>query len=155
MDSRPEHIREVADASLKRLRTDRIDLFYQHRVDPNVPIEDVAGAVKDLIQGGQGQALRTLRSRRADDSPRARGAAVTAIQSEYSLWWREPGNKVLPTCEELGIGFVPYQPPRQGLPDRRRSTTTPRCVKDDFRNILPRFCPKRAKPIRRWSICSA
>ena len=110
VDSRPEHIKEVAEASLKRLRTDRIDLFYQHRVDPNVPIEDVAGAVKDLIREGKVRhfglseaGARTIR-RAHEVQP------VTALQSEYSLWWREPENEILPMLEELGIGLVPFSP---------------------------------------------
>ena len=115
MDSRPERIREVADASLKRLKTDRIDLFYQHRVDPNVPIEDVAGTVKDLIREGKVRhfglseaGVQTIRRAHAVQP-------VTALQSEYSLWWREPEAEVLPTCEELGIGFVPFSPLGKGF----------------------------------------
>ena len=118
LDSRPAHIREVADASLKRLKTDRIDLFYQHRVDPNVPIEDVAGAVKDLIREGKVKhfglseaGVQTIRRAHAVQP-------VTALQSEYSLWWREPEQEVLPTLEELGIGFVPFSPLGKGLPHR-------------------------------------
>ena len=116
LDSRPEHIREVADASCKRLRVEAIDLFYQHRVDPNVPIEDVAGAVKDLIRQGKVKhfglsepGVQTIRRAHAVQP-------VTALQSEYSLWWRKPEQEVLPTVEELGIGFVPYSPLGQGLP---------------------------------------
>ena len=115
LDSRPEHIREVADASLKRLRTDRIDLFYQHRVDPDVPIEDVAGAVKDLIREGKVKhfglseaGVQTIRRAHAVQP-------VTALQSEYSLWWREPEQEVLPMLEELGIGFVPFSPLGKGF----------------------------------------
>ena len=115
LDSRPAHIREVADASLKRLKTDRIDLFYQHRVDPNVPIEDVAGAVKDLIRQGKVKhfglseaGVQTIRRAHAVQP-------VTALQSEYSLWWREPEQEVLPTLEELGIGFVPFSPLGKGF----------------------------------------
>src|SRR6202171_2884398 len=114
-DSRPEHIKEVAEASLKRLKTDHIDLFYQHRVDPGVPIEDVAGAVKDLIQEGKVRhfglseaGMQTLRRAHAVQP-------VTALQSEYSLWWRKPEQEVLPTCEELGIGFVPFSPLGRGF----------------------------------------
>jgi aryl-alcohol dehydrogenase-like predicted oxidoreductase len=114
LDSRPEHIREVAEASLKRLKTDRIDLFYQHRVDPNVPIEDVAGTVKDLIREGKVKhfglseaGVRTIRRAHAVQ-------AVTALQSEYSLWWRKPEDEVLPTLQELGIGLVPYSPLGKG-----------------------------------------
>jgi aryl-alcohol dehydrogenase-like predicted oxidoreductase len=123
LDSRPEHIKEVAEASLKRLKVDAIDLFYQHRVDPDVPIEDVAGAVKELRQQGKVKhfglseaGVQTIRRAHAVQP-------ITALQSEYSLWWRQPEAEVLPTLEELGIGFVPFQPPWQGLPhgqDRRR-----------------------------------
>ena len=119
LNSRPEHIKQVAEGSLKRLKIDVIDLYYQHRVDPNVPIEDVAGAVKDLIQQGKVKhfgmseaAAKTIRRAHAVQP-------VTAVQSEYSLWWREPEEEVLPTLEELGIGFVPYQPARQRIPDGR------------------------------------
>ena len=119
LDSRPEHIREVAEASLKRLRTDVIDLFYQHRVDPDVPIEDVAGAVKDLISEGKVRhfglseaGVQTIRRAHAVQP-------VTALQSEYSLWWRRPEAEVLPTLEELGIGFVPFSPLGKGLPHRQ------------------------------------
>ena len=116
VDSRPEHIKDVAEASLRRLRVDAIDLFYQHRVDPAVPIEDVAGAVKDLIARGQGPALRAVRGRArrrsAEPTPSSR---VTAVQSEYSLWTREPRAEVLPTLEELGIGFVPFSPLGKGF----------------------------------------
>ena len=140
-DSRPEHIKEVADASLKRLKTDRIDLFYQHRVDPNVPIEDVAGAVKDLIQEGKVKhfglseaGMQTLRRAHAVQP-------VTALQSEYSLWWRKPEAEVLPTCEELGIGFVPFSPLGKGfLTGKIDENTT--FDKSDFRNIVPRFTPE-------------
>src|SRR5437773_8504370 len=115
MDSRPERIREVADASLKRLRTDRIDLFYQHRVDPNVPIEDVAGTVKDLIREGKVKHFG-LSEAGAQSIRRAHAVQpVSALQSEYSLWWREPEAEVLPTCEELGIGFVPFSPLGNGI----------------------------------------
>ncbi len=119
LNSRPAHIKEVADASLKRLKTDRIDLFYQHRVDPDVPIEDVAGAVKELIQQGKVKhfglseaGVQTIRRAHAVQP-------VTALQSEYSLWWREPEAEVLPTLEELGIGFVPFSPLGKGFPDRQ------------------------------------
>ena len=118
LDSRPAHIREVAEASLKRLKTDRIDLFYQHRVDPEVPIEDVAGTVKDLIREGKVKhfglseaGVQTIRRAHAVQP-------VAALQSEYSLWWREPEREVLPALEELGIGFVPFSPLGQGIPDR-------------------------------------
>lgn len=137
-DSRPEHIREVAEASLKRLNTDRIDLFYQHRVDPKVPIEDVAGAVRDLIQEGKVKhfgmseaGMQTLRRAHAVQP-------VAALQNEYSFWWRTPEEEVLPTCEELGIGFVPFSPLGRGfLTGKIDETTT--FDKNDFRNNLPRF----------------
>ena len=144
VDSRPEHIREVADASLKRLKTDRIDLFYQHRVDPAVPIEDVAGAVKDLIRQGKVKhfglseaGMQTLRRAHAVQP-------VAALQNEYSLWWRKPEEEVLPTCEELGIGFVPFSPLGRGfLTGKIDENTT--FEKDDFRNIVPRFTPEARK----------
>jgi pyridoxine 4-dehydrogenase len=137
-DSRPDRIRAVADAALKRLRTDRIDLFYQHRVDPNVPIEEVAGAVKDLIAAGKVKHFG-LSEAGADTIRRAHAVQpVAALQSEYSLWWREPEKEVLPTLEELGIGFVPFSPLGKGfLTGAIDETTTfdPR----DFRNMVPRF----------------
>ena len=144
LDSRPEHIKEVADASLKRLRTDRIDLFYQHRVDPDVPIEDVAGAVKELIQRGKVKhfglseaGVQTIRRAHAVQP-------VTALQSEYSLWWREPEKEVLPTLEELGIGFVPFSPLGKGfLTGSINENTT--FDNSDFRNIVPRFTPEARK----------
>ena len=114
LDSRPEHIKEVADASLKRLKTDVIDLFYQHRVDPEVPIEDVAGAVKDLIRDGKVKHFG-LSEAGAQTIRRAHAVQpVTALQSEYSLWWREPESEIMPTLEELGIGFVPFSPLGKG-----------------------------------------
>jgi aryl-alcohol dehydrogenase-like predicted oxidoreductase len=138
LDSRPGHIKEVADASLKRLKTDVIDLFYQHRVDPNVPIEDVAGAVKDLIQQGKVKyfglseaGVRTIRRAHAVQP-------VTALQNEYSLWWREPETEVIPALEELGIGFVPFSPLGRGFLTGKISEDT-KFDKNDFRNILPRF----------------
>ena len=138
VDSRPEHIREVADASLKRLRTDRIDLFYQHRVDPNVPIEDVAGAVKDLIRQGKVRhfglseaSARTIRRAHAVQP-------VAALQSEYSLWWREPELEILPTLEELGIGFVPFSPLGKGFLTGAITADTTFDSKD-LRNSIPRF----------------
>jgi aryl-alcohol dehydrogenase-like predicted oxidoreductase len=141
LNSRPEHIKEVAEASLKRLKTDVIDLFYQHRVDPNVPIEDVAGAVKDLIQQGKVKhfglsepGVQTIR--RAH-----RVQAVTAVQSEYSLWWRRPEREELPTLEELGIGFVPFSPLGKGFLTGKIDETT-RFHSADFRNIIPRFTPE-------------
>jgi aryl-alcohol dehydrogenase-like predicted oxidoreductase len=143
-DSRPEHIKEVAEASLKRLNTDRIDLFYQHRVDPDVAIEDVAGAVKDLIQEGKVRhfglseaGMQTLRRAHAVQP-------VTALQSEYSLWWRKPEQEVLPTCEELGIGFVPFSPLGKGFLTGKIDENT-RFDKSDFRNIVPRFAPEARK----------
>ncbi len=141
VDSRPEHIREVADASLKRLRTDRIDLFYQHRVDPNVPIEDVAGAVKDLIAQGKVRyfglseaSARTIRRAHAVQP-------VAALQSEYSLWWREPELEILPTLEELGIGFVPFSPLGKGFLTGAITADTTFDSKD-LRNSIPRFAPE-------------
>jgi len=140
-DSRPEHIKEVAEASLKRLKTDRIDLFYQHRVDPAVPIEDVAGAVKDLIQEGK---VRHFGLSEAGVQTIRRAHAVqpiTALQSEYSLWWRKPEEEALPVCEELGIGFVPFSPLGRGfLTGKIDENTT--FDKSDFRNIVPRFSPE-------------
>jgi aryl-alcohol dehydrogenase-like predicted oxidoreductase len=144
LDSRPAHIKEVADASLKRLRTDRIDLFYQHRVDPEVPIEDVAGALKELIQAGK---VRHFGMSEAGAATIRRAHAVlpvTALQSEYSLWWREPETGVLPTCEELGIGFVPFSPLGRGyLTGAIDEKTT--FEKNDFRNTLPRFSEENRK----------
>jgi aryl-alcohol dehydrogenase-like predicted oxidoreductase len=138
LNSKPEHIKQVADASLKRLKTDRIDLFYQHRVDPNVPIEDVAGAVKDLIQQGKVKYLglseagaRTIRRAHAVQP-------VTAVQSEYSIWTRDPEADVLPACEELGIGFVPWSPLGQGFLTGKIEPTT-KFDRSDFRATFPRF----------------
>jgi aryl-alcohol dehydrogenase-like predicted oxidoreductase len=144
VDSRPQHIKEVAEASLKRLKTDVIDLFYQHRVDPQVPIEDVAGAVKELIQEGKVRhfgmseaGMQTLRRAHAVQP-------VTALQNEYSLWWRAPEEEVLPTCEELGIGFVPFSPLGRGfLTGKIDESTT--FANGDFRNTLPRFTPEARK----------
>jgi aryl-alcohol dehydrogenase-like predicted oxidoreductase len=144
LDSRPEHIKEVAEASLKRLRVDAIDLFYQHRVDPNVPIEDVAGAVKDLIRQGKVKHFG-LSEPGAQTIRRAHAVQpVTAVQSEYSLWTRGPEAEVLPTLEELGIGFVPYSPLGKGFLTGKidESTTFDR---SDFRNTLPRFTPEARK----------
>jgi aryl-alcohol dehydrogenase-like predicted oxidoreductase len=144
LDSRPEHIKEVAEASLKRLRTDVIDLFYQHRVDPNVPIEDVAGAVKDLIQQGKVKhfglseaSARTIRRAHAVQP-------VTALQSEYSLWWKEPEAEIMPTLEELGIGFVPFSPLGKGFLTGAIKEDT-EFDKNDFRNIVPRFSAENRK----------
>jgi aryl-alcohol dehydrogenase-like predicted oxidoreductase len=144
MDSRPERIREVADASLKRLKTDRIDLFYQHRVDPNVPMEDVAGTVKDLIR--EGKVKHFGLSEAGVQSVRRAHAVqpVTALQSEYSLWWREPEAEVLPMCEELGIGFVAFSPLGRGFLTGKIDENTS-FAKDDFRNIVPRFSPEARK----------
>jgi aryl-alcohol dehydrogenase-like predicted oxidoreductase len=144
LDSRPEHIKEVADASLKRLKTDRIDLFYQHRVDPGVPIEDVAGAVRDLIQEGKVKhfglseaGVQTIRRAHAVEP-------VTAVQSEYSLWWRSPEAEVLSTLEQLAIGFVPFSPLGKGfLTGKIDENTT--FDSSDFRNIVPRFTPEARK----------
>ena len=141
LDSRPARIREVADAALQRLRTDRIDLFYQHRVDPDVPIEDVAGAVKDLIAKGKVKHFG-LSEAGAESIRRAHAVQpVTALQSEYSLWWREPEKDILPTLEELGIGFVPFSPLGKGfLTGTIKAGTT--FGSDDFRNSVPRFSPQ-------------
>ena len=144
VDSRPERIRQVADESLKRLRSDVIDLFYQHRVDPNVPIEDVAGTVKELIQRGKVKhfglseaGVRTIRRAHAVQP-------VAALQSEYSIWWREPEQEVLPTLEELGTGFVPFSPLGKGfLTGKIDESTT--FDSSDFRNIVPRFTPEARK----------
>ena len=144
LDSRPEHIKDVAEASLKRLRTGVINLFYQHRVDPGVPIEDVAGAVKDLIQEGKVKhfglseaGVQTIRRAHAVQP-------VTAVQSEYSLWWREPEAEILPTLEELGIGFVPFSPLGRGfLTGKMNENTT--FDSSDLRNTLPRFTPEARK----------
>ena len=144
MDSRPENIRQVADAALKRLKIDRIDLFYQHRVDPDVPIEDVAGTVKELIWEGKVKhfglseaGVQTIRRAHAVQP-------VTALQSEYSLWWREPEAEILPTLEELGIGFVPFSPLGKGFLTGAISETT-RFDSGDFRNVVPRFTPEARK----------
>jgi aryl-alcohol dehydrogenase-like predicted oxidoreductase len=144
LDSRPEHIRDVVEASLKRLRVDAIDLLYQHRVDPDVPIEDVAGAVKDLIEEGKAKhfglseaGVQTIRRAHAVQP-------VTAVQSEYSLWWREPEAELLPALEELGIGFVPFSPLGKGfLTGTIDENTT--FDSSDFRNIVPRFEPEARK----------
>ncbi len=144
LDSKPEHIKEVAEDSLKRLKVETIDLLYQHRVDPDVPIEDVAGAVKDLIQEGKVKhfglseaGVQTIRRAHAVQP-------VTALQSEYSLWWRKPEEEVLPTCEELGIGFVPFSPLGKGfLTGKIDENTT--FDSSDFRNIVPRFTPEARK----------
>src|SRR6201989_2144496 len=138
LNSRPSQIRAVADASLKRLRTDRIDLFYQHRVDPNIPIEDVAGTVKDLI--GEGKVKHFGLSEAGVQSIRRAHAVqpVTALQSEYSLWWREPEKEVLPLLEELGIGLVPFSPLGKGFLTGAITENTS-FDKSDFRNIVPRF----------------
>jgi aryl-alcohol dehydrogenase-like predicted oxidoreductase len=144
LNSYPEHIREVVEASLRRLKTDVIDLLYQHRVDPNVPIEDVAGAVKDLIQAGKVKhfglseaGVKTIHRAHAVQS-------VTALQSEYSLWWREPEQTILPTLEELGIGFVPFSPLGKGFLTGAISENT-KFESTDFRNIVPRFSPEARK----------
>ncbi len=144
LNSRPEHIKQVAEASLERLRIETIDLFYQHRVDPEVPIEDVAGAVQDLIREGKVKhfglseaGVETIRRAHAVQP-------VTAVQSEYSLWWRDPETDVLPTLEELGIGFVPFSPLGRGfLTGAITETTT--FAPSDFRNVLPRFTPEARK----------
>lgn len=143
-DSRPEHIKQVAEASLKRLRVDALDLFYQHRVDTSVPIEDVAGTVKDLIQQGKVKHFG-LSEAGVNTIRRAHSVQpVTALQSEYSLWWRKPESEVLPALEELGIGFVPFSPLGRGfLTGKIDEKTT--FDKSDFRNIVPRFTPENRK----------
>ena len=144
LDSRPEHIKEVAEASLKRLRTDVIDLFYQHRVDSEVPIEEVAGAVKELIQQGKVKHFG-LSEAGAQTIRRAHAVQpVTALQSEYSLWWREPEKEVIPTLEELGIGLVPYSPLGKGFLTGKIDENT-QFGPSDFRNIVPRFTPEARK----------
>jgi aryl-alcohol dehydrogenase-like predicted oxidoreductase len=147
LNSRPEHIQEVAEAALKRLNTERIDLFYQHRVDPDVPIEDVAGAVKQLIQDGKVRhfglseaGVQTIRRAHAVQS-------VTALQSEYSLWWREPEAEIIPTLEELGIGFVPFSPLGKGFLTGKIDESTS-FDSTDFRNTVPRFAPEARKANR-------
>jgi aryl-alcohol dehydrogenase-like predicted oxidoreductase len=147
VDSRPEHIREVAEASLKRLKTDRIDLFYQHRVDPDVPIEEVAGAVKELIQEGKVEhfglseaGVQTIRRAHAVQP-------VTALQSEYSLWWREPEEEILPTLEVLGIGFVPFSPLGKGFLTGAIDENTS-FDSTDFRNTVPRFSEENRRANR-------
>ena len=147
LDSRPEHIAAVADASLRRLKSDRIDLFYQHRVDPAVPIEEVAGAVKELIAKGKVRAFG-LSEAGAQTIRRAHAVQpVAAVQSEYSLWWREPEAEVLPTCEELGIGFVPFSPLGRGFLTGKLDENT-KLDKSDFRNSLPRFAEENRKANR-------
>jgi aryl-alcohol dehydrogenase-like predicted oxidoreductase len=144
LDSRPAHIKQVADASLKRLKTDVIDLFYQHRVDPNVPIEDVAGTVKDLIHAGKVQHFG-LSEAGAQTIRRAHKVQpITALQSEYSLWWREPEKEIIPTLEELGIGFVPFSPLGKGFLTGAIDENT-KFHKTDFRNIVPRFTEENRK----------
>jgi aryl-alcohol dehydrogenase-like predicted oxidoreductase len=143
-DSRPERIRAVADAALKRLRTNRIDLFYQHRTDPGVPIEDVAGTVKELIRAGKVQHFG-MSEAGAQSIRRAHAVQpVTAIQSEYSMWWRGPEAEILPLCAELGIGFVPFSPLGRGFLTGKIDEQTP-FSKDDFRNQLPRFAADNRK----------
>ena len=147
LNSRPAHIKEVAEASLKRLNTDTIDLFYQHRVDPKVPIEDVAGAVKDLIQEGK---VRHFGLSEAGVQIIRRAHAiqpVTALQSEYSLWWREPEAEIIPTLEELGIGFVPFSPLGKGFLTGKIDENTA-FDSTDFRNTVPRFAPEARKANR-------
>jgi aryl-alcohol dehydrogenase-like predicted oxidoreductase len=144
LDSRPERIRQVADEALKRLRTDRIDLFYQHRVDPNVPMEDVAGTVKELIQSGK---VRHFGLSEANAQAIRRAHAIqpiAALQSEYSLWWREPEAEILPLLEELGIGFVPFSPLGKGFLTGKIDPDTTFGDKD-FRRIVPRFSPEALK----------
>ena len=141
LDSRPEHIKQVAEASLKRLKVDAIDLFYQHRVDPEVAIEDVAGAVKDLIKAGKVKHFG-LSEAGAKTIRRAHAVQpVAALQSEYSLWWREPEKEILPTLEELGIGFVPFSPLGKGFLTGKIDEKT-KFDSTDFRNVVPRFTPE-------------
>lgn len=154
LDSRPQHIKEVANASLKRLKTDRIDLFYQHRVDPNVPIEDVAGAVKELIAAGKVKhfglseaGVKTIRRAHAVQP-------VTALQSEYSLWWREPEQETLPVLEELGIGFVPFSPLGKGF-SREQSKRTRSSIRVIFATLCHVSILKIEKQTRRWWMLSA
>jgi aryl-alcohol dehydrogenase-like predicted oxidoreductase len=144
LNSRPEHIKEAVEGSLKRLKVETIDLLYQHRVDPNVPIEDVAGAVKELIQAGKVKhfglseaGVQTIRRAHAVQP-------VTALQSEYSLWWRKPEEEVIPTLEELGIGFVPYSPLGKGFLTGKIDENT-KLDESDFRNTIPRFTPEARK----------
>jgi aryl-alcohol dehydrogenase-like predicted oxidoreductase len=144
VDSRPEHIKDVVEASLKRLKTDRIDLLYQHRVDPQVPIEDVAGTVKELIRQGKVKhfglseaGVKVIRRAHAVQP-------VTALQSEYSLWWREPEQEILPTLEELGIGFVPFSPLGKGFLTGAIKEST-EFAENDFRKTVPRFSPENRK----------
>ena len=150
LNSRPEHIKKVAEASLKRLKTDVIDLFYQHRVDPNVPIEDVAGAIKELIQQGKVKhfglseaSAKTIRRAHADQP-------VTAVQSEYSLWMRDPEAEILPTCEELGIGFVPWSPLGQGFLTGKVDPSMAFDTNSDLRATFPRFTPEARKA--NWAV---
>jgi aryl-alcohol dehydrogenase-like predicted oxidoreductase len=144
LDSRPGHIKEAVEGSLKRLKTDVIDLYYQHRVDPNVPIEDVAGAVRDLIQ--QGKVKHFGLSEAGVQTIRRANAVlpVTALQSEYSLWWREPDEEILPALEELGIGFVPFSPLGKGFLTGKINEET-QFDKTDFRNVVPRFTPENRR----------
>ncbi|HSY98061.1 MAG TPA: aldo/keto reductase [Terriglobales bacterium] len=144
LDSRPEHIKEVAEASLTRLRTDVIDLFYQHRVDPNVPIEDTAGAVRELIQQGKVKHFGLSEAGVQTIRRAHKVQPVTALQSEYSLWWREPEAEVIPTLEELGIGFVPFSPLGKGFLTGKITEDT-KFDKGDFRNIVPRFSEENRK----------
>ena len=144
LDSRPDHIKQVAEASLKRLKVDVIDLFYQHRVDPDVPIEEVAGAVKDLIQAGKVKHFGLSEAAAATIRRAHAVQPVTAVQSEYSLWTRGPEAEVLPALEDLGIGFVPYSPLGKGFLTGKMSETTT-FDSSDFRNILPRFTPEARK----------
>src|ERR1051326_5726 len=144
LNSRPEHIKEVAEASLKRLRTDVIDLFYQHRVDSDVPIEETAGAVKELIQQGNVKHFGLSEAGVQTIRRAHKVQPVTALQSEYSLWWREPEAEVMPTLEELGIGFVPFSPLGKGFLTGQISEST-KFDKSDFRNIVPRFSEENRK----------
>lgn len=144
VDSRPEHIRAVTEASLKRLKTDRIDLLYQHRVDPDVPIEDVAGTVKELIWEGKVKHFGMSEAGVSNIRKAHAVQPVTALQSEYSLWWREPEQAILPTLEELGIGFVPFSPLGKGFLTGAINENT-KFADGDFRNVVPRFTPEARK----------
>src|SRR5271163_4530193 len=144
LNSRPEHIKQAVEGSLKRLKVETIDLLYQHRVDPNVPIEDVAGAVKELIQEGKVKHFGLSEAGVQTIRRAHKVQPVTALQSEYSLWWREPEAEVLPTLEELGIGFVPFSPLGKGFLTGKISEDT-KFDKNDFRNIVPRFSPENRK----------
>ena len=144
VDSRPERIRAVADAALKRLKTDRIDLLYQHRVDPDVPMEEVAGTVKELVEQGKVHHFGLSEAGVASIRRAHAVQPVAALQSEYSMWWRAPEAEILPACEELGIGFVPFSPLGKGFLTGKIDESTS-FAKDDFRNVVPRFTAENRK----------